>query len=91
MATLTSARLADLKARVANGDVDAAREVIVYVEVLERAEAVAQRARRDLAAEQAAELEIRLAHVAKHGGECASCDHAEARAVLAQLRKIAGA
>jgi hypothetical protein len=58
---------------------------------VERLHAELARARRQLAAEEAAALEKRLTDVAAHGGECGSCHNAEARAALARLRKVAGA
>jgi cytochrome c553 len=58
---------------------------------VERLHAELARARRQLAAEEAAALVEDGIDAAAHGSECGSCHNAEGRAALARLRKIAGA
>ncbi len=60
------------------------------IDEVERLQAELGRARRQLAAEEAAALETRLTGLSVDGGECRTCHSAEARAALVRLRAIAG-
>ena len=57
---------------------------------VERLHAELDRARRQLAAEEAGAQQKRLTDVSTYGGECRSWRNVEARAVLVRLHRIAG-
>lgn len=85
----TRAQLASWRARLDTGDVQVVREVLACFEALERIEKLAADARRALANEEGTALEKRLNDVSRFGGECRTCHNAEARALLAKLKRLA--
>ena len=93
--TITPADLAEWRAQLPeDGDhLDPTLAQVLapkLMDEVERLQGELARARRQLAAEEAAALEKRLTDLARYGGECKTCRNAEARAALIRLRAIAG-
>jgi hypothetical protein len=94
---LTARQLTELRAGFAEGGLEASLLAAQLLEIVEKlqaqlqvAEALVVQARRDLADEEATTLGALLADAAVAGKECPHCHNAEARGIVARLKRIAG-
>src|SRR5919108_4878757 len=93
---LTPRQMADLRTEFAKGGLEASLLAAQLLEMVERlqaqlraAEAAAAHARREVAAQEATALQRRLDEAAANGTACTACQDGAARAVAAELRKLA--
>jgi hypothetical protein len=90
-------QMAELRAELAKGGLEASLLAAQLLEIVEKLqtplhvpEELAAQTRLDLAEEEAAALAAHLADAAAAGKECPTCHNAEARDVVARLKRIAG-
>ena len=88
--------MADLRTEFAKGGLEASLLAAQLLEMVERlqaqiraAEAAAAHARREVAAQEAAAVQRRLDEATANGTSCAECQDGAARAIVAELRKLA--
>ena len=93
---LTPRQMADLRAEFAKGGLEASLLAAQLLEMVEKlqaqiraAEAATLNARREVAAQEAADLERQLDDAAASGSGCAVCHDAAGRAAVTQLKKVA--
>src|SRR5919198_3611410 len=93
---LTPRQMADLRAEFEKGGLEASLLAAQLLEMVEKlqaqvrsAEAATLNARREVAAQEAADLERQLDDAAGSGSGCAACPDAAGRAAVAQLKKLA--